>query len=43
MVFDSLPDDVFSEHPDDLWRDVVRRQGGRVAWIPNAPDDLSSN
>lgn len=43
MVFDSLPDDVFTARPDDLWRNVVRRQGGRVAWIANAPDDLSSN
>lgn len=43
MVFDSAPDDVFNPHPVDLWREVVRRQGGRVAWIANAPDDLSSN
>ena len=22
---------------------VIRRQGGRIAWVANAPDDLSSN
>jgi putative transcriptional regulator len=43
MVFPSAPDDVFDPHPEGLWRAVVRRQGGRTAWIANAPDDLSSN
>ncbi len=43
MVFDSLADDLFTPDPDGLWRRVVRRQGGRVAWLANAPDDLSSN
>ncbi len=35
--------DVFCPEPDELWRDVLRRQGGRLAWIANAPDDLSTN
>lgn len=43
MVFDAVPDDVFTDEPDDLWRRVVRRQGGRVAWAADAPDDLSHN
>lgn len=43
MVFDALPDDVFTADPDGLWRRVVARQGGRVAWLANAPDDLSTN
>lgn len=43
MVFPARTDDVFSVAPDDLWRDVLRRQGGRVAWLANAPDDLSLN
>ena len=43
MVFPAEPDDVFCANPDDLWRTVVRRQGGKVAWLANAPDDLSSN
>ena len=43
MVFDMVDDDVFTAAPDDLWRRVVRRQGGRVAWAADAPDDLSNN
>ena len=43
MVFAAESGDVFSPDPDDLWRAVVRRQGGKVAWLANAPDDLSSN
>ena len=43
MVFDCTDDDPFSSRPDDLWRTVVRRQGGRLAWIADAPDDLSAN
>jgi putative transcriptional regulator len=43
MVFDAEPDDIFTDAPDDLWRQVVRRQGGRLRWIADAPDDLSAN
>lgn len=43
MVFGAQRDDVFSESPEELWRDVLRRQPGRVAWVANAPDDLSMN
>lgn len=43
MVFDATRDDVFNADPDELWRDVLRRQRGRVAWLANAPDDLSMN
>jgi putative transcriptional regulator len=43
LVLDAEPDDVFAEQPDDLWRTVLRRQGGRVAWLASAPDDLSAN
>ena len=35
--------DVFTARPDLLWRAVLRRQGGRLAWLADAPDDLSSN
>lgn len=35
--------DVFAPYPADLWRAVLRRQGGRLAWVADAPDDLSSN
>lgn len=43
LVFDAEPDDVFAAQPDDLWRTVLRRQGGRLGWLANAPDDLSAN
>ncbi len=43
IVVDSDPDDIFSAHPDDLWRQVLRRQPGRLSWLANAPDDLSLN
>ena len=43
LVLDTEPGDVFSEAPEQLWRDVLRRQGGRLAWLATAPDDLSTN
>ena len=43
MVLPAELADVFCPHPADLWRTVLRRQGGRLAWVANAPDDLSSN
>lgn len=43
MVFDAVDDDVFTDRPDQLWREVVRRQGGRLAWIADAPDDITAN
>jgi putative transcriptional regulator len=43
IVVAAEPGDVFTPDPEDLWRDVLRRQGGRVAWLANAPDDLSAN
>jgi putative transcriptional regulator len=44
IVVDAARDDAFSERPNDLWRDVLRRQGGRVGWIGEFyPDDVSVN
>lgn len=43
MVFSAHRDDVFNQSPQSMWRDVLRRQSGRVAWLANAPDDLSTN
>jgi putative transcriptional regulator len=43
LLLDAIPDDIFDDHPDLLWRTVLRRQGGRLAWLANAPDDLSAN
>ena len=35
--------DVMTTEPDLLWRTVLARQGGRTAWLAQAPDDLSAN
>ena len=43
LVLDAEPDDVFAADPGDLWRDVLRRQTGRLAWLATAPDDLKAN
>ncbi|MEM9039739.1 MAG: YqgE/AlgH family protein [Actinomycetota bacterium] len=43
LVLDGDADDVFADDPDELWRDVLRRQPGRLAWLAEAPDDLSLN
>jgi putative transcriptional regulator len=43
LVFDAEPADVFAPEPNDLWRTVLRRQPGRLAWLATAPDDLSAN
>lgn len=43
LVLDSTPADVFTEAPQDLWRNVLRRQAGRLAWLANVPDDLAAN
>ncbi len=43
MTFDALDEDLFTTEPDELWRTVVRRQGGRLRWIADAPDDLAAN
>lgn len=43
LVLDAEPGDVFDPDPDSLWRSVLRRQGGRLAWLADAPDDLSMN
>ena len=43
LVLDAETGDVFSDDPSELWRDVLRRQPGRLAWLADAPDDLSLN
>lgn len=43
LVLDAEPSDIFDDRPDSLWRSVLRRQGGRLAWLADAPDDLSAN
>ena len=43
LVLDAQTSDVFTNAPAELWREVLRRQPGRLAWLANAPDDLSMN
>jgi putative transcriptional regulator len=43
LVLDAEPEDVFAASPQELWRQVLRRQRGRLAWLAAAPDDLSAN
>ena len=43
LVLDTEPGDLFSADPADLWRTVLRRQPGRLAWLATAPDDLTTN
>jgi putative transcriptional regulator len=42
IVVPAVPDDVLGP-AEDLWRHVLRRQGGKLAWLANAPPDLSMN
>ena len=43
LVLDIDQADVFSAEPTGLWRRVLSRQDGRLAWLANVPDDLSAN
>jgi putative transcriptional regulator len=43
FVLDAEPGDVFTYLPDGLWRRVFRRQPDELAWLANAPNDLSLN
>ena len=38
-----LPDDVFPDDPDRLWRTTLRRLGGKYAILANFPDDPRMN
>ncbi len=42
-VVDAAPGDVFSGAPQDLWRAVLRRQGGTLAMVATFPEDPSLN
>ncbi len=42
-VVEATPDDVLCAEPDALWRQVMRRQGGRLAAHSLFPDDVSAN
>ncbi len=43
FVVDATPDDAFTRAPETLWRDVLRRQPGKLAIFAYAPTDPSSN
>ncbi len=43
VVASSLPDDGFGENPEGLWRQVLRREGGRTAIYAEFPLDPSAN
>jgi putative transcriptional regulator len=43
LVLDLLPEDPFTSDPSELWREVLRRQGGRTAMFALAPEDPSTN
>ena len=43
IVVDALDGDLLDAEPETLWRRVLRRQTGRLAWLAEVPDDLSAN
>jgi putative transcriptional regulator len=43
VVVDARPGDAHSTDPDNLWRSVLRRQRGPIAWLANYPLDPSLN
>jgi putative transcriptional regulator len=43
IAVDFALDDAFGNAPNDLWKRVLRRQGGRLAMFANAPGDPTSN
>jgi putative transcriptional regulator len=43
IVAAAEPGDGVSREPQELWRAVLRRQPGTLAWLANYPDDISVN
>ncbi len=43
IVVPADPDDVFAADPDELWRTVIRRKGGRYSLLATMPFDPSLN
>ncbi|NDE81938.1 MAG: hypothetical protein EB037_13655 [Actinobacteria bacterium] len=43
IVLSAQASDVFTNDPDDLWRAVLARQRGEVAWLADCPADPSAN
>jgi putative transcriptional regulator len=42
-VVPSAPGDLFGDDPLDLWKRVLRRQPGELAWVSTRPADPSMN
>src|SRR5215469_14553771 len=43
LVLTAKPGDVFAADPDQLWRQVLRRQDGETAFLATYPDDPAMN
>lgn len=43
IVVDANPGDLFSEQPELLWREVLRRQPSPLSWLSTRPEDASLN
>ncbi|MEX0699592.1 MAG: YqgE/AlgH family protein [Acidimicrobiia bacterium] len=43
IVVPALAPDVFTERPQELWSEVLRRQGGKLAMLAFYPSDPSLN
>lgn len=43
IVLSAQASDVFTNDPDDLWRAVLARQRGEVAWLADCPADPDLN
>ena len=43
IVVDALPDDGFDPQPAGLWRRVLARQAGTLAWLADYPQDVLAN
>ena len=43
IIEPALPDDAFTEAPDDLWSNVLRRKGGIYELVARMPEDPSVN
>jgi putative transcriptional regulator len=42
-ILDAQADDAFSDDPEDLWKRVLRRQGGSLSLVSAYPDDPMFN
>ncbi len=43
FVVDAEPGDAFTSEPEQLWRTVLSRQTGRLAWYAHYPIDIHTN